>query len=312
MFTEMNNKLVAIKGELRKDHKYRVQMADYEQELAQIEERIAQLQNQFESEQDDVVKLERLSLANLLATLAGTKETKLTKEKQEMLAAQHKLSEARKTKGDIDKEISLLHEKMKKLEASKLEYQQLLKQKEELIKESPSPFAEKLFELIEQEGGLQSSLTELNEAIAAGGSVKNALMDALESLDRAGAWGQFDMFGGGTISGIKKHQHIDAAEESLHRAQVRMRKFQKELLDVKETAYLDINVSGMLKFADFFFDGFIVDYMVQSKITQSVEETRHQNRKVSEILTKLEKKQAETLKQLEAVQKEKREIVENL
>ncbi|WP_409272753.1 hypothetical protein V1499_22515 [Neobacillus sp. SCS-31] len=312
MFTEMNAKLVAIIGELRKDIKYRVQLADYEQELARVEERIAELQSQFESEQDDVVKLERFSLANLLTTLAGTKEETLTKEKQEMIAAQHKLSEARKTKDDIDKEIGLLREKLENVESSKWEYQRLLKQKEEMIKESSLPFAGKLFELIEKEAELKSSLTELNEAIAAGRNVKRALEDALESLERAGAWGQFDLFGGGTISGMIKHQHIDAAEKNLYRAQGSMRKFQKELLDVKEEAYLDINISGMLKFADFFFDGFIVDYMVQSKITHSVEETRHQYRKVAEILTKLEKMQEDTFKRLDANQKEKREMVENV
>lgn len=312
MFTEMNSRLVDLKGDMRKEMKYRMQLADYEQELAIVEERIAELQNQFESEQEDVTKLERLSLASLLATLAGSKDAKLSKERQEMIAAQHKLSEARKTKDDIEREIGLLREKMQKLKSPEKEYQQLLERKEVMIKESGSPFAVKLFELIEQEGELTSRLTELKEAIGAGRSVKGALSDALESLDRAGSWGQFDLFGGGTISGIKKHQHIDAAEENLYRAQVNMRKFQKELLDVKEEAYLDINVSGMLKFADFFFDGFIVDYMVQNKINQSADETRNQYYKVGEILIKLEKKQQEILKQIDAVQKEKRDIVENV
>ncbi|WP_059171672.1 hypothetical protein [Bacillus sp. FJAT-27445] len=312
MFLEINAKLVEIKGELRKDIKYRVQLADYEQELAVIEERIAQLQSQFESEQNDVTKLERYSLAYLVSTLSGTKDAKLSKERQEMIAAQHKLAEAWKTKGDIDKEIRMLREKLQKLDVSKHEYQQLLQQKESMIKESTSPFAAKLFELIEQEGELTSSLTELKEAIDRGRNVKGALTDALESLDSAGAWGHFDLFGGGAISAIKKHQHIDAAEENLHRAQVSMRQFQKELLDVKEEIYLNINVSGMLKFADFFFDGFVVDYMVQNKISESVYETRNHNQKVSEILVKLDKRYMEVQKQLEAVQKEKRGIVENL
>ncbi|WP_316572240.1 hypothetical protein [Neobacillus sp. YIM B06451] len=312
MFTEMNAKLVAIKGELRKDLKYRVQMADYEQELARIEERIAQLQNQLESEQLDVVKLERLSLSNLLATLAGTKDTKLKTERQEMIAAQLKLVEARETKEAIDKEIRLLCEKQQKLDSSKLEYQQLLEQKETMIKESTSPFAAKLFELIESEGELTSSLAELKEAIDAGRNVKGALVDALESLDRAGAWGHFDLFGGGAISAIKKHQHIDNAQENLFRAQTSLRRFQKELMDVKEEAFLKINVSGTLKFADFFFDGLIVDYFIQNKITEMVYETRNHKQKVSEVLTKLDKKYIEVLKQLETVQQEKREIVENL
>ncbi|WP_053368547.1 hypothetical protein [Bacillus sp. FJAT-27245] len=312
MFSEINAKLVEIKGELRKDIKYRVQLADYEQELAMIEERIAELKSQFESEEQDVKKLENFSISYLLSTLAGTKEDKLSKERQEMIAAQLKLVEARKIKEVLDKEIHLLLEKLQKLNSSKHEYQQLLEQKEMMIKESTSPFATKLFELIEAEGDLTTSLTELKEAIDAGRNVKGALADALESLDRAGAWGHFDLFGGGTISAIKKHQHIDDAQENLYRAQNSMRRFQKELMDVKEEAFININVSGTLKFADFFFDGFIIDYIVQNKISEMVYETRSQNQKVSEVLTKLDKKYMEVLKQLETVIQEKREIVENL
>ena len=85
MFSEINVKLVEIQGELRKINKYNAQLADYEQELDTIEETITQFQRQFESEEKDVIKLERLSLTNLFATLAGTKEGKLTKEKQEMI-----------------------------------------------------------------------------------------------------------------------------------------------------------------------------------------------------------------------------------
>lgn len=99
--------------------------------------------------------------------------------------------------------------------------------------------------------------------------------------------GTLDMFGGGTITGLVKHQHIDEAEDALHHAQTNMRHFQKELLDVQEQAHLEVDISEMLRFADFFFDGFIVDFMVQEKIKQSLEETISHHEKVNNILMKL-------------------------
>ena len=312
MYSEINAKLVEIQDELRKINKYHAQLADYEQELETIEETITQLQRQFVSEEKDVSKLERLSLTNLFATLAGTKEGKLTKEKQEMVVAQHKLVEAEKTRIEIDHAMIETHNKLIKLEKTKSEYQQLLLQKEEMIKASESPSSAKMFELSEHEGALRSHITEFKEAIDAGNLVKSALSDVLKSLEKAGGWGTIDLFGGGLISDIAKHQHIDQAEDHLHHVQTCMRQFQKELLDVRQQAKLEINISGMLKFADFFFDGLIADFMVQDKINKSINQIENQYTKVKDILLKLNELYMENMKKLEIVQKEKQEIIQSL
>jgi hypothetical protein len=312
MFSEINQKLVETKGALRKRDKYRIQLADYEQELEAVEEKLTLLRSQLQSEQKDVEKLEGISLTNLIATLAGNKDEKLSKEKQEMLAAQHKLSEAEKTKTEINDAILSLEQTLGNLDNVEQEYQQLLRQKEEMIKNSSSPYASKMFEWIEQEGILQSQLTELKEAIDAGERVKASLSSALKSLEKAGGWGQLDMFGGGTVSGIIKHQHINEAEESLHRAQTRMRHFQKELLDIKEQIHLEVNISEMLRFADFFFDGFIADFMVQNRINSSVTQTKQHYKKVNDLLLKLNENFMEHQNKLDDVQKEKLKMVETL
>ncbi|QOR68047.1 hypothetical protein IM538_07915 [Cytobacillus suaedae] len=312
MFSDINAKLVEIQGELRKVTKYRVQLADYEQELETIEETISQLHRQLESEQKDVIKLERVSLTNLLATLSGTKDEKLSKEKQELVVAQHKLAEAEKTKREIDDAMIEIRNKLLKLKSTDHEYQQLLLQKEEMIKKGSSPSSVKLLELGEQEGVLTNHLTELKEAIDAGNLVKSALKEGIDSLEKAGGWGTVDLLGGGLISDMIKHQHIDDAERNLHRAQTRMRQFQKELLDVQQQAHLEINVSGMLKFADFFFDGLIADFMVKDKINKATHEIEYQYKQVKDIIVKLNKQYMEHKNHLEMVEKEKQEIVQSL
>ncbi|WML57807.1 hypothetical protein [Neobacillus sp. PS2-9] len=312
MFTEINAKLVAIQGELRKKEKYEGQLADYEREIETIEEKLNLLQYQFYTEQEDVERLERFGLTKLIATLSGKKEEKLSKEKQEMIAAQHKLEEAIKTKKEIDQAMRVLENNLKNLGPVEVEYQQLLLQKEDMIKVSSSPFAAKVFELSEQEGVLKAYLMELEEAKQAGFRVEDALSDAVSLLDKAEGWGTWDLFGGGTIAGMIKHQKIDEAEAHLHRAQRCMREFQKELLDVQDTVFVDINISGMLKFADFFFDGFIADYMVQGKIKRSLEQARGHLAKVRDILTRLDSQIEEKKVELAEIQKEKQGIVERL
>ncbi|MED4228461.1 hypothetical protein [Neobacillus cucumis] len=109
-----------------------------------------------------------------------------------------------------------------------------------------------------------------------------------------------------------KHQHIDHAEEVIRKTQSSMRFFQKELLDVNKTANIEIKISDMLKFADFFFDGFISDFMVQGKINNALNQTRNEYDNVTEIVMKLNLEYNETQSELEKIQKEKREIVEKL
>lgn len=313
MFSEINTKLIEIQGEIRKKDKYRGQLQDYKQELVTIKKMITQLREQLKFEEKDVQKLEHISLTNLFATLSGKKDEKLAKEKQEMIAAQHKLEEAEKTKKEIDAAMLDLQNMLANLEDAEGDYQQLLLQKEHMIKTSTSPFAAKVFELSEQEGVLKAYINELDEACAAGSRVERALSNAIDALEEAANWGTWDIFGGGgTITDLVKHQHIDEAEDYLHQAQTSMRLFQKELLDVQETELFEINISRMLKFADFFFDGFIADFMVQGKINQSLEQTQDHYAQVNKILSKLTEQINEKKRELVAVQNEKKRIVEQL
>lgn len=312
VFSEINASLVEIKEKLQKKAKYEKQLEDYGRELDTIEERLSHVRAQFELEKEDVEKLEHMTLTNLFVSLSGKKEEKLSKEQQEMIAAQHKLEEAEKTKKEIEEAILGLDNKLSSLNHVVEAYQDILLKKETMIKSSESPIAEKIFELSEQEGSLKAYILELDEARAAGEHVDLALVDAIHSLEKAENWGTWDMFGGGTITGLIKHDHIDQAEAYLHKAQTSMRHFQKELLDVHETVSLEVDISGMLKFADFFFDGFITDYMVQGKIEDSLSQASNQHEKVIDILRNLKEQLAEKERELEKIQSKKREIVEGV
>ncbi|WP_175637877.1 hypothetical protein [Metabacillus schmidteae] len=312
MFSEVNTRLIEIKGDLRKKQKYEAQIEDFQKELEVVEERIVQLETQYRSEEKDVIQLEKMTLNNLFALLSGTKDEKLSKEKQEFIAAKHRLEEANKTKSEIENSIYELKNKLYMIDDVESRYNQVLFEKEKMIKSSHSRYSDKMYELSEQEGILKAYIQELEEAITAGKNVKHDLLDAQNSLKKARDWGAFDMFGGGTISSFVKHQHLDEAEDCIHKAQTSMRYFQKELLDIHEEAHLEVDISGMLKFADFFFDGFFVDMMVQDKINDSLDQTKSQHSKVNGIVLNLTDQLDEKKKEIESIQKEKQELIESL
>lgn len=111
--------------------------------------------------------------------------------------------------------------------------------------------------------------TELKEAIMAGERALNSLQLAKEYLEKASNWGILDIFGGGAISGFMKHKKIDDAKHYMDKANYDIQQFNKELRDVNQYTNVQLEVDDFLTFADFFFDGFIADMMVQSKIKQA-------------------------------------------
>ena len=89
------------------------------------------------------------------------------------------------------------------------------------------------------------------------------------------------------LSGFLKHKKINDASECLEDAKHDLKDFTDELDDVSEIADLNIDVGDVLTFADFFFDGFLADFLVQSKISNAKKQVREAIRRVEDALRKL-------------------------
>lgn len=124
---------------------------------------------------------------------------------------------------------------------------------------------------------------EIHEAINAADDALIALRNAEKSLSSAGNWGIWDMLGGGMISTFFKHDKINRAQEELEEARNRLRIFRNELADLGSTADFDLDVGGFLRFADYFFDDFFSDWMVQSKIRKGQQQVHQAIRQVEDI-----------------------------
>ena len=127
---------------------------------------------------------------------------------------------------------------------------------------------------------------EIQEAIVAADDAIVHLRSAREALGSAGRWGLLDMFGGGWISGLVKHSRMSDAENEIENARYALQRFSKELRDVN--GYSSIHISEFLTFADFVFDGFLVDFMVQSKISQAKQQCDEAIYRVAAVREELE------------------------
>ena len=110
---------------------------------------------------------------------------------------------------------------------------------------------------------------EIREAIEAGERALVSLRRADEKLSSARTWGIIDLIGGNFFSGMLKHSRLAGASRCIEDAKVDLRRFQRELTDVQGLDYINVDVGEFMSFADFFLDGFIVDFMVQQKISDA-------------------------------------------
>lgn len=265
------------------------------------------LLEQLRKEELDVKRLEGISLANFVHIIAGNKLDKLEKEKKEALSAKLKYDEAAAEVNNLSQEVIKLNHELSGLGNVEDRYMELINQKEKLMVSGESG---KLHEILEQKADLKSMEKELSEALNAGADLLDSLNRVRKNLDSAGSWGMWDILGGGLISNIGKHSEIDKARSEIDYAQSLLRKFERELKDV---GFININIDigSFMTFADFFFDGLLVDLAVQSGINNARDRVNDTISKVDSITSRMESELGVVINKLTGLEKERLEIIES-
>jgi len=137
------------------------------------------------------------------------------------------------------------------------------------------------------EYNIVENIRQIDEAIAAGNDAIRSLNQALNSLGSARNFGIWDMFGGGFISGMLKHSKINEANKELENTKHLLGRFKKEISDVHIETDIQIDIGEFAKFADYFFDGLIADWYVQSKINENRKKVENVKSQVVTTLNKL-------------------------
>lgn len=100
-----------------------------------------------------------------------------------------------------------------------------------------------------------------------------------------------DMFGGGgLITHVAKHGHLDDAQDLVETLQDKLRSFKTELSDVSVNVDMQVNIDGFLRFVGYFFDGLFADWAVADRISESmsaVQKTKDQIGRMVADLTKM-------------------------
>ncbi|WP_334072823.1 MULTISPECIES: hypothetical protein [Paenibacillus] len=285
MFEDLNERLAEVKEKGRRKEKWELMLQKLKEELSGLEQAREAAASRLAGEEEDVARFTRMSFSNLLFTLTGKKAEKLEQEEREVISARLIYEQTDRAVRDTRQQIESLERRLGEICNWRREYDTIFGAKEKIVLDNNEP----LRELAERQAVLTVEVKELDEAIRAGQSVQHDLERAEESLQSAKNWGTYDMFGGGMLSTHIKHSRLDEAMERIYAAQTNLRRFEKELQDVGGSDFTSgLEISGMLRFSDYFFDGLIADWLVQGRITEMHDQVTQRLTEVSSVVYELE------------------------
>ena len=311
MLKDLNSRLIDILEKLRARDRLQNRLAEVERLLSQEVTRLDGLDVQFAREKRDVQRLEGLSLGSMFYTVLGDKEQRLDRERQEFLAAKLQRDQCQYAISSLELDLADLKYKLSALGNLDSAYQVLLERKEKILLSSENDLFHQLLDITGLQANLQADRKELQEAVGSGQTVLTILDGVINSLNSAEGWGNWDMLGGGMLADLAKHSKIDDARDQVHQAQELLRRFQRELADIQSAESFLIDISSFDTFVDFFLDSLIVDWIVQSKIHNSLERTTQVRQRVKVILQGLGTRLAENRGQLDNLIEQRKLLVEN-
>jgi DNA repair exonuclease SbcCD ATPase subunit len=306
---ELDDKIIKTKYRLDEKNKLLKRIEKAEMELNKTKIELIDYKDKLDKEYKDVEKLENLSISSIFYNIIGSKENKLHEERKEYLEAKYKYETCKHEVENIKRDIDYMNKLLKDYIGIEEEYEELIKEKTEIISNSNDENSKKIEEIFERIKTNSSYITELNEAIKAGENALTSLEKVIESLKSARNYGLWDMFGGGMLSTMLKRNKMDEANQLATYAQHDILKFQAEMQDVNIALNSSFSYEGFGRFADYFFDGLFVDWIVQNGINKTLDNTVYTYNEIERLLSELRIKLKDVEQNIQRLEEEKNTFI---
>lgn len=261
--------------------------AELEQQLSATTKKVAELEMIKLKEQKDVEKMEGKSLTALIYQIAGNKEEKIAKERQEAYAATMKYETAKRDLEGIESDLNYCKDELQMLADCEAEYHTLFEQKKSDMKSNNNQKAREVFELEEQLAALEHEITELEEALDVGYRAIDTSDCIISELTEADNLANLDVFMDSMLVDLSKREHIESAQGLVGNLQTELRRFKTELADVQIQGNIQIEIDDFSMFADWFFDNIFTDWDIKEKIERSLEQAKETRKQIADTINLL-------------------------
>ncbi len=306
----MNEKLSEARERVHKLERAEKRLVELRAECSKRRERVDVFADRLTREQKDVDRLEEISIQSIWHSLRGDKVEALAEEQHQLVYAKLKRDEAAARLAETEKLRAEMVEAVESLKDAPEDYARLLVEAEQALRAIPGEAGERLKSIADEEQRSKDELREVRQAERAASAAVEALSTVGDQLSAARNWGGIDMMGGGLITTAIKHSHINSARSALARAQTRLRALERELRDVDRLESFTIDISRFATFADYWFDGLMSDWFVQSRIHEARERAMRTLSDVRRIGVDLRAQERRTRTSLQQLVDERQRIVE--
>jgi hypothetical protein len=220
----------------------------------------------------DVERLEHMSLTRVLASLHGSRDDNLARERAEADAARFRVAEAESRLAAVQGELSTADNRRQQLAGAPDAYADALTAKERYLTATSDPRRATLLQLADERGRLTAEVRAMHDAQQLAATADAALAQARDRLGSASSWSTYDTyFGGGMIASVVKHQRMDEAAQAAAEADRRLAALRTELVDVTRLGPTapQLNASAGLKVTDILFNNIFTDLAVGHQIREA-------------------------------------------
>lgn len=238
----------------------------------QARERLAGARRRLATETVEVADLESLSMTRILASLRGSRQSDLDRERAEAEAAAYLVADAEARLATEQRERASLEHRVAAYGDLDARRTDLMAQRESEVRADPAHAdrADLLTALAATVGELRARGVQVDEADAAAREAHAVLQQTARHLGSAGSWSTYDtFFGGGMVSSMVKHDKLDRAAALMRQADAALARLGTELADVGLDAVGGIGVDSMTRALDIWFDNIFSDWAVRERIAQA-------------------------------------------
>ena len=309
---DIAERLAAASAQLRQYQIAVSRVSELRQRQHFIETQIAELRATHSIEERDVERLETLSLTWILASLRGSRDDDVARERAEAEVARYRVVEAEARLAIVHREYEAVRAQLETLAHAPKTYDAVLAEKERHLAGSTDAGGRRLLVLADERGRLTDEVRELAEAIEAAQTAREALDALSRTLSSASGWSTYDtFFGGGMLASAVKQSRLDDAAKEAEFADQCLLALRDELGDLGGTPRggWSLPNQGLTRFADVWFDNIFTDLAVRERIRAASDNVGHCARRVRNLLQELKRRTDAAQTRLAAINRERLDIL---
>ena len=209
--TDYSKQLLELQVQISEKEHVETKLQNLRDQRDSLESTVGKLKWEKSIEDADVEKLKGGSLLRFLLQVTGSYDKKLDKEQQEAYEAAVRYDAAVSELKAVEQDIRHCETELACIRRREREYEALLQERKDALLQSDSYTSKEIKRLQDIIARESARKKELQEAIDAGNRAKG-IADQVEGyLSEASSWGTFDIFGGGFLSDLAKHDNIEQA-----------------------------------------------------------------------------------------------------